>query len=140
MPLFKDSEEIRQILGEFFVQNRQHPEVGPKIKDGSLVVQFHYTDPEIIITVDSKNPDPGYYFNVYFGGEGPEPEVTFSGKADIGHKFWLGELNLTAALARRQLVAKGAINKALKLLPALKPAYQAYKDFLLEMGRADLAS
>lgn len=45
-----------------------------------------------------------------------------------------------AALARRQIVAKGAINKALKLLPALKPTYQAHKDFLLEMGRADLAS
>lgn len=83
MPLFRDSEETRQILGEFFLQNRQHPEVGSKVKDGSLVVQFHYTN-QIIIAVDSKNPDPGYYFNVYFGGEGPEPEVTFSGKADIG--------------------------------------------------------
>lgn len=140
MPLFKDSEELRQTMGEFFVRNRQNHEVGPKVKDGALVVRFHYTDPEIIITVDSKNPEPGYYFDVYFGGEGPEPEVTFSGKSDIGQKFWLGELNLMASLARRQIVAKGAINKALKLLPALKPIYQAYKDFLLEMGRADLVS
>lgn len=106
-------------MGEAFKANRKHPELGPKVKEAQLTVAFCRTDPDVKITVDSKNPELGYFFNAYYGDEGPEPEVTFSGKADDGHKFWLGNLNLMAALARRQIVAKGTINKALKLLPAL---------------------
>lgn len=140
MPLFKDSEELYSLLGEAFKANRKHPEIGPKVKEAQLTMALCYTDPEVKITIDSKNPEPGYYFDVYYGDAGPEPEVTFSGKADVGHKFWLGNLNLMAALARRQIVAKGNINKALKLLPALKPVYEAYKEFLLQQGRADLVS
>ena len=48
------------------------------------------------------------------------PDVEMTMKADIAHQFWHGKINLMAALARRQIIAKGPIPKILKLLPAVE--------------------
>jgi hypothetical protein len=53
-------------------------------------------------------------------------------KADVAHKFWFGKVNLVAALARRQMIAKGPVPKILKLLPAIKPSYAIYPKYLEE--------
>ncbi|MBF0497796.1 MAG: hypothetical protein HQK58_14680 [Deltaproteobacteria bacterium] len=55
-------------------------------------------------------------------------------KAEIAHKFWYGKVNLTAALARRQMTAKGPIPKIMALLPAIKPAYAMYPKYLDDNG------
>jgi putative sterol carrier protein len=57
--------------------------------------------------------------------------------ADEGHKFWLGKLNLTSAMARRKVSISGSMTKALKLMPAMRPAYPKYKAFLEANGHAD---
>ena len=36
-----------------------------------------------------------------------EPEVTMSMAADTAHRFWLGQVNITVAIARGQIKAKG---------------------------------
>jgi hypothetical protein len=54
--------------------------------------------------------------------------------ADTAHKFWFGKVNLTIALTRKEIVAKGPIPKVLKLLPAIKPAYTMYPKYLDENG------
>jgi hypothetical protein len=59
-------------------------------------------------------------------------------KADVANQFWLGKLNLLAALSRRQMVAKGPIPKILKLLPAIQPAYAKYQAYLANIGRTEL--
>jgi hypothetical protein len=43
-----------------------------------------------------------------------------------------------AALARRQIIAKGPIPKILKLLPAVEPMYQMYPQILHALERDDL--
>jgi hypothetical protein len=48
----------------------------------------------------------------------------------VAHRFWLGNVNLVIALARREMVAKGPIPKILKLLPIIKPAYVLYPQYL----------
>jgi putative sterol carrier protein len=67
-----------------------------------------------------------------------EPEVTMSMDADTAHKFWLGEVNVTVALARGQIKANGPVAKILKLVPLTKPIYPRYKALLEEQGRTDL--
>ena len=37
--------------------------------------------------------------------------------ADTAHRFWLGKVNVTVALARGQMKAKGPVAKILKLVP-----------------------
>jgi hypothetical protein len=54
--------------------------------------------------------------------------------ADDGHRFWLGELNIPMAMARKKIRIQGPVGVLLKLLPALQPAFGMYRDFLTERG------
>jgi putative sterol carrier protein len=58
--------------------------------------------------------------------------------ADIAHKFWLGKVNPTVALARGQMKAKGPVAKILKMVPLTKPVYPRYEALLESQGRNDL--
>ena len=53
-----------------------------------------------------------------------EPEVTMKMKADTAHRFWLGRVNVTMAIARRDQ-APGPVSKILKLVPLTKPVFPA---------------
>ena len=67
-----------------------------------------------------------------------EPEVVMTMEADTAHKFWLGKVNVTVALARGQMKAKGPVAKILKLVPLVKPVFPRYRAMLEEKGRTDL--
>jgi hypothetical protein len=69
-----------------------------------------------------------------------EPEVVMSMEADTAHRFWLGKVNVTVALARGQIKAKGPVAKILKLVPLTKPVFPRYKAQLEAQGREDLVS
>jgi hypothetical protein len=60
--------------------------------------------------------------------------------ADTAHKFWLGQVNVTVAMARGQIKAKGPVAKILKLVPLTKPVFPRYKAQLEEQGRTDLVN
>ena len=68
-----------------------------------------------------------------------EPEVVMTMDADTAHKFWLGKVNVTVALARGQMKAKGPVAKILKLVPLVKPVFPRYQKMLADAGRDDLA-
>lgn len=94
---------------------------------------------QLPLLVERASEDGSLLYNrVILGPTDIKPEIYMTMKADIAHEFWLGKVNLLAALSRRQIVAKGPIPKALKLLPAIKPAYSLYAEFLAERGRTDL--
>jgi putative sterol carrier protein len=67
-----------------------------------------------------------------------DPEVVMSMEADTAHRFWLGSVNVTVALARGQMKAKGPVAKILKLVPLTKPIFPRYRKLLEEAGRKDL--
>jgi hypothetical protein len=61
-------------------------------------------------------------------------------EADTAHKFWLGQVNVTVALARGQIKAKGPVAKILKLVPLTKPVFPRYVAQLEAQGREDLVN
>jgi putative sterol carrier protein len=67
-----------------------------------------------------------------------QPEIVMTMDADTAHKFWLGKVNVTMALARGQMKAKGPVAKILKLVPLTKPIFPRYRQMLEEEGRQDL--
>jgi putative sterol carrier protein len=69
-----------------------------------------------------------------------EPDVVMSMAADTAHKFWLGQVNVTVAMARGQIKAKGPVAKILKLVPLTKPVFPRYKAQLEKQGRTDLVN
>jgi hypothetical protein len=137
---FQDSDTLYRCLGALFDTVARHPEIGPRLGAAGMVIRFVYSDPDAQITVDTKNPPPagGAFFTNYYGPCDLKPEVRMSMKADVGHTFWLGKVNLLWALARRQIVAEGPIPKILRLLPIISPTYKMYPEILRSLGRADL--
>lgn len=138
MGLFKSDAEVYEVLGTFFKQAATDEVMGPEIQNSNLLIQFEYSDPASVITIDATQAADGEFFTVLEGPIDRKPDVHMTMKADVANQFWLGKLNLLVALTRRQIVAKGPIPKILKLLPAIQPGYDKYKAYLVENGRTDL--
>jgi putative sterol carrier protein len=135
MPVFKDDQEVYQYIGKLFVDLADDPELSPKFRRADTIVQYRYSNPESVITVKMKEGQDG---QVDFGETTMDPEIVMSMEADTAHKFWLGKVNVTMALAKGQMKAKGPVAKILKLVPLVKPVFPRYQQMLEEAKRDDL--
>ena len=135
MAYFKDADEVYEFIGTLFSDLATDDELGPKFRKANTIVQYRYTNPESVITVKMIEGEDG---QVDLGDTQLEPEVVMSMEADTAHKFWLGKVNVTVALARGQMKAKGPVAKILKLVPLVKPVFPRYRSMLEEKGRTDL--
>jgi hypothetical protein len=132
---FKDAQDVYDTLGKLFVDIAGDDELAPKFRQANTIVRYEYSDPESVITVRLQEGQPG---DVDFGPSEMEPEVTMSMAADTAHRFWLGGVNVTVALARGEIKANGPVAKILRLVPLAKPVFPRYKAQLEAQGRADL--
>ena len=135
MPVFKDEQEVYQYIGRLFQELTDDPELSPKFRRADTIVQYRYSNPESQITVKMKEGEDG---QVDCGETTMEPEVVMTMEADTAHRFWLGKVNVTVALARGQMKAKGPVAKILKLVPLVKPVFPRYRAQLEQQGRQDL--
>jgi putative sterol carrier protein len=135
LALFKDADEVYAYIGKLFEELTVDEELAPKFRKANTVVQYQYRDPESTITVKLLEGEDG---QVDLGETTLEPEVVMSMEADTAHRFWLGEVNVTVALARGQMKAKGPVAKILKLVPLTKPVFPRYRKMLEDSGREDL--
>ena len=135
MPYFKDAQDVYDTIGKLFADLADDPELSPKFRKANTVLQYEFSDPESKITLRLKEDEDS---RVDFGETDLEPEVVMSMDADTAHHFWLGQVNVTVALARGQIKAKGPVAKILKLVPLTKPVYPIYKAQLEAQGRQDL--
>jgi putative sterol carrier protein len=136
MPYFKDADEVYQYIGKLFEDLTQDDELAPKFRKANAIVQYQYRNPESQITVRmTEDHEP----RVDCGETDMEPEVVMTMEADTAHRFWLGKVNVTVALARGQMKAKGPVAKILKLVPLVKPVFPRYRQQLADAGRQDLA-
>ena len=140
MAVFRDSDQFYECVGELMDRAKMDPKIGPKIAKSKIVIQFRYTEPEAMTTINAtgKPTQPDAYVDVIQGPCELEPDITMSMKADVAHAFWHGKVNLIAALSKKQIVADGPIPKILKLLPAVQPLYKTYPALLKEKGYDDL--
>ncbi|QQR80502.1 MAG: SCP2 sterol-binding domain-containing protein [Deltaproteobacteria bacterium] len=127
MAVFESSERLQEVLGGFFQFLLTQEEMAKKLLASKMVIKFNYTDPALSITIDMTGSEGIITFN-----DTKKAEVEMSMKADVAHRFWMGNVNLVIALARREMVAKGPIPKILKLLPIIKPAYVLYPQYMKE--------
>ena len=137
MAYFKDAQEVYEVIGKLFADLAHDEELAPKFRQANTIVQYDYTNPDSVITVRLQEDQPG---DVDFGETEMEPEVVMSMEADTAHRFWLGKVNVTVALARGQIKAKGPVAKILKLVPLTKPVFPRYKAQLEAQGREDLVN
>ena len=140
MAVFQDSEQFYACVGELMDRAKKDPQVGPKIAKSGIIIQFRYTNPEAMTTINAKDKSTQQdaFCDVFHGPCNLKADVTMTMKADVAHAFWHGKVNLLSALAKKEIVAQGPIPKILKLLPAVEPLYKVYPALLREKGYANL--
>jgi putative sterol carrier protein len=132
---FKDADEVYSYIGRLFEELSEDEELAPKFRQANTIVQYRYRRPESQITVRMLE---GEERRVDCGETTLEPEVVMTMDADTAHRFWLGKVNVTVALARGQMKARGPVAKILKLVPLVKPVFPRYRRMLEDAGRTDL--
>jgi hypothetical protein len=132
---FKDAQEVYDTMGKLFKGIAEDEELSASFRKANTIVQYDYREPDSTITLRLQEGQPG---DVDLGETDMEPEVVMSMEADTAHRFWLGKVNVTVALARGQIKAKGPVAKILKLVPLTKPVFPRYKAQLEADGHEDL--
>jgi putative sterol carrier protein len=135
MPVFKDDQEVYQYIGKLFQDLADDPELSPKFRRADTIVQYRYSNPDSQITVKMKENEDS---QVDFGETDMDPEIVMTMDADTAHRFWLGKVNVTMAMAKGQMKAKGPVAKILKMVPLVKPVFPRYKKMVEESGRPEL--
>ena len=135
MSPYRNRSEMVAILSALWDEIFSTPAVVEKVAGEKLVIKFRYTDYKTALFIDISGETPKYFWD-------PEESTPFDVEmiqtSETSHKFWMEQLNVPMAIATRKVVAKGSVQKALKLLPALKPAFALYPTVLKRMDRIDL--
>jgi putative sterol carrier protein len=132
---FKDEQEVYQYVGKLFEDLMADEALASQFQKANTIVQYQYREPDSTITVKMLD---GESTQVDLGPTTLEPEVVMAMEADTAHRFWLGKVNVTVALAKGQIKAKGPVAKILKLVPLVKPVFPRYRAQLEAAGREDL--
>lgn len=135
MPYFSDAQEVYAFIGGLFEDLARDEQLAPELTKANTIVHFVSTAPRSDITVKLIDGEP---IEVDCGESAMEAEVEMSMENDVAHRFWLGMVNVTVALARGQMRAKGPVAKILKLVPLIRPAFPRYAKKLEDAGRDDL--
>lgn len=135
MPVFASEQDVYDQIGRLLEEMCEDPELAVQCQRADTVVRYRYRDPDAVITVDLRRDATP---RVWCGECELEPEVTLTMAADTAHAFFLGEVNVTVAIARRQIVPSGPVAKILKLVPLVKPFFPRYRALLAGAERRDL--
>lgn len=135
MPVFSSTDEAETLMHKFFDQVTSDADLRPKFVGANTAFRTLYTDPDATLVIDARTDPPTVLIGKAARDADVDVELVMS--SDDGHKFWLGNLNIPMAIARRKVKINGPTGKMLKLLPALQPAFGMYRDFLVAEGHSD---
>ena len=134
MGTFQSPAEIHATLGAFLDEITKAPDMRPKFTAADTSFLVTYSDPDARTLVDCTVDPPRV---VADPPDDATAEINLKMSADDAHRFWQGKLNMTVALAKKQVQVSGPMGKMLKLLPAMRPAFPRYREFLEANGHSD---
>lgn len=123
MPIFRNTDQLYEVMQELWTWIKNAPEVSDQLLKSKLIVRFNYQNPEGQLTVDGSKSGE---LIIIPGDCETTPDVEIFMQSDLAHEFWLGKVNVPAAMMQGKIKSKGAMGKALVLLPAIKPVYSVY--------------
>jgi len=135
MGYFNDASDVNHFIGGIFTECVADPELGPKFAETGVILKLNFTDPDASVLVDFGGS------KVYVGDDltaAPAPTVEMFMTSDVGHEYWFGKVNVSVALAKGQMRAKGPVPKILKLVPLTKHVFPRYEDMIKAADRPEL--
>lgn len=133
MAVFATADEVYARIGGVIEAMLADPLLACQFQRADCVVQYRFREPEARITVDLRAAGEAV---AEFGEPTRAPDVVLEMAADTAHRFFLGEVNVAVALARREIVAEGPVAKILKLVPLVKPFFGPYREQQRELVTA----
>ena len=127
MSTFADSNDVYSRIGRVMQELASDPDLIPVFEEADTCVRYELHNPDAQITVGSRGGDP---VRVDFGASEQEPEVVITMDSDTAHSYLLGELDMTVALARGQILAEGPVSKMLAVLPVVEPLLPRYREIV----------
>lgn len=118
MAVYKNADHMYQVLGELWTGLLESSPSGDKLKEFKLTVKYSLSDPDGTLWVTPEG--------VKTGEQQLRADVEMTLSADVAHRFWLKQVTLPVALAKRQIKSRGSLDKVMKLLPLLGPNYENY--------------
>jgi hypothetical protein len=137
MTYFQDAADVEYFIGGIFTECLTDPDLGPKFAVTGTVLKLNFTEPEATVVVDCANS------KVYTGAaatDAPDCNVEMFMTSDVAHRYWLGQVNVSVALAKGMMRAKGPVPRILKLVPLTKHVFPRYQRMVEESGRPELRS
>jgi putative sterol carrier protein len=129
---FHDAADVHKYIGGIFREAFEDDEVGPKLRKSGIVLLFHFSDPEVVVVVDTVRGSVADHPTKV------RPTAVMSTSADTGNAYWQGKVNLPIAMARGTIKVEGNVAGLLKLAPLGKKLYPQYIRTLIRDGRDDL--
>ncbi len=123
MAIFNSTEELYVVMEALWNWIKSNDEISSELLKSKLIVRFVYKNPDGSLTIDGSD---GKELRVTSGDCDLKPDVIMQMQSDLAHQFWLGKVNVPVALVSGKIVSRGPVNKALALLPVVKPAWQIY--------------
>lgn len=122
---FANTEALYRVMNELWARIKADKAMSEGLLASKMAVRFNYKDPAGQVTVDSRD---GQDMKVTAGPCDIKPDVEMDMKSDVAHEFWLGKTSVPMAILTGKIVAKGPVQKALTLLPVIKPAFLIYPE------------
>ena len=135
MSLFSSDQDLYDCVGPLFHAALADPDLVAKLTKADMVLQYDVTNPQARITLRLQSGEAG---NVDLGATELRPDVVMTMSSDTLHRFFLGKVNPTIALAKGDIKARGPVAKVLRLVPAVRPMFKMYRSQLDAAGRTDL--
>lgn len=133
MSYFTEPKEVEHFIGGIFTECVTDPELGPKFAQTGVIMKLNFTDPEATILIDFVE---GKVYTAV--DEAPTPNIEMFMTSDVGHEYWLGKVNVSVALAKGSMRAKGPVPKILKIVPLTKHVFPRYEKMIADAGRPEL--
>lgn len=132
MSALKDPGEVHRYIGGIFEEVFRDPSLRTAFAKSGVVLKLRFHDPDTVMVVDMVKGEVR-------PGDPKEPAtVEISTTGDVGHRFWLGQVNISLALMKGEMRAKGPIDKIIKLVPLARQVFPKYREMLARSGRDDL--
>ena len=122
MPVFEKPEQLYGCIGGLLNKMGADPLVLAELQSLKLKVKFIFHDPESSIFLTVEN---GAH-SIYYGETNQKPDIELAMSGDIAHYFWMGEVNVTQAITKQQIVASGPLGRIMKLVPLIKASIKLY--------------
>ena len=133
MSVFSDSSELYSVMEELWRRIKADEGMSAQLLHSKLIVRFVYRNPDGVLTIDGSDGDE---IRVYAGQCDLKPTIEMSMNSDVAHGFWLGQENLASLLITGKVSSKGPVNRAMALLPIMKPAFQIYPKVIEKVKRS----